>query len=240
MHVIQSFRTHHVPNWITSCVESVTRWARHLGYSYEFADDTLLDRVPDWYREKVRAKTPVVTDLARLLWIQEKLAQGGVDVVAWLDADTFIFAPSDLEIEVLGSCVFGYEYWLQQNKYGKPVVRKNVHNAYCAFRPNCPVLPFLIDSVEKLISKIDPDFIAPQFVGPKLLTSLHNTVGFNVDPRFGAVSPGLSECVLSGSDGSVLGERAVKMRAANLCLTLSDEIEHELLISNLQRFDGGL
>ena len=238
--MIQSFRTHNVPHWIARCVESVTRWATHLGYRYEFVDDALLDRVPDWYREKVRAKTPLVTDLARLLWIREKLAQGGVDVVAWLDADTLVFAPNDLEIEVVGSCVFGYEYWLQQNRHGKPVVRNNVHNAYCAFRPNCPVLPFLIESIERLVSQIDPDFIAPQFVGPKLLTSLHNTVGFNVDPRFGAVSPDLSERVLGGHDGSILGERVSKMRAANLCLTLSDEIEHELLISNLQRFDSGL
>ena len=239
--VLQSYRDIGVPDWVCQCLDSVESWAAYHDFAYKFAGDELLDRAPDWYRTKVGEKIPVVTDLARLLWIHEELASGTCDIALWLDADTLVFAPETLVPEVPGTCSFGREYWLQERTRGKHRIYRNVHNAYCAFRYGCPTLPFLIDTVEKLISKVDPDFVAPQFVGPKLLTSLHNTVGFDIDERFGAISPALSRLLVDDGDvAAVLGERDRLIQAANLSNSLRDEIEHERLVRSLSAYRQGL
>lgn len=232
--IIQSFREHDVPSWIQTCLASVRDWADYHDYGYEFVGDALLDRVPVWYREKAGDKIPVVTDLARLLWAQSCLDRDEADILVWLDADTYILAPEELTVDMCGdNCVLGREYWLQRDKKGKPRLYNNVHNAYCAFKKGSPVLPFLIYTVERLMTKVDGNFIAPQFVGPKLLTSLHNTVGFSIDPRFGAISPMLAKALVESDQSllSALGERDVPMLAANLSHSLSDEIHHEDLMA---------
>ena len=245
--IIQSFREHNVPSWIETCLASVRDWADYHDFRYEFVGDELLDRVPEWYREKAGPKIPVVTDLGRLLWTQSCLNDDEADdeasIVVWLDADTYILAPKKLSIDMQGdSCVLGREYWLQRDKKGKPRLYNNVHNAFCAFQKGSPVLPFLIYTVERLMAKVDGDFIAPQFVGPKLLTSLHNTIGFSVDPRFGAISPMLAEALVRSDQATLgaLGDRSVPMLAANLSHSLSDEIQHEDLLSVFKNSPNGI
>ena len=58
-----------------------------------------LRNFPMYYRRKVADKKPVAADLARLLWIAQCLQEDRADVVAWLDADFFIFAPANLQGE---------------------------------------------------------------------------------------------------------------------------------------------
>lgn len=241
--IIQSFREHDVPAWVEACLTSVRDWAAYHEFGYEFIGDELLAKAPTWYRKKAGDKIPVVTDLARLLWAQSCLANEAVDTVVWLDADTYILAPENLSIQMFNdSCVFGREYWLQQDKQGKPRLYNNVHNAYCAFSADSPVLPFLIYTVERLMARVDGDFLAPQFVGPKLLTSLHNTVGFSVDPRFGAISPMLADALVRGKEGSVnlLGERDLPIMAANLSHSLGDEMQHDALLQVFKNYSEGI
>ena len=222
--ILQSFRCSEVPGWIDVCRVSVRAWAELQGYEYEFCGDELFERLPEWYALKVAQRKPIAADLARLLWIYEKLQTRAYDVVGWLDADVYVFAAELLTVSPRSSCVFGYEYWLGK-KHGKRGyrVRKNVHNAYCAFRRDCPVLPFLIEATQRMVRKVDPAFIAPQFVGPKLLTSLHNIVGFELEPSVGAISPLLAQALLD-DDGAVLNHLSrvlpQPMLAANLCLSL--------------------
>lgn len=215
---------------------SVQRWASTQGYEYRFIGDALLEMVPDWYRTKVAHRGPIVTDLARLLWIREILAAEDVDQVIWLDADTVVFFPAELEVQIDRTCVFGREYWLQLNRKGKQQTYKNVHNAYCAFRKDCPVLAFLIFSIERMVAQVDAEAIAPQFVGPKLLSSLHNIVGFQADDRFGAISPLLAQTLLAADaqpEAILKNHTPNGMYAANVCLSLADEIPHEHLVELL-------
>ncbi|MCZ6710486.1 MAG: hypothetical protein O7B25_08995, partial [Gammaproteobacteria bacterium] len=53
----------------------------------------------------------------------------------------------------------------------------------------CVVLPFLIHATLRIIHQVDPAHLAPQLVGPKLLSALHNIVGFDLIDRVGAFSP---------------------------------------------------
>jgi hypothetical protein len=214
----------------------VRAWCATQGYAYAFAGDDLFARLPDWYAEKVGERKPIAADLARLLWIEEQLRQERARTVVWLDADVLVMAPHQLEVDLSTSCAFGYEYWLQPNA-AKPGYRvhKNVHNAYCAFRQNCPILPFLIEAVQRMVRRVDRHAMAPQFVGPKLLTHLHNTVGFEIDARFGSISPALADALLADDKPTldlVLQAQPQPMLAANLCASLHDEGDkrmHDLL-----------
>ncbi len=227
--VLQSFHESAVTGWIGECVDSVRQWCEAQGYAYKFQGDTLFDLLPPWYRDKVGARTPIAADLARLMWIRDELAQAQHELVAWLDADMLVLQPAQLQLTAATSCVFGQEFWVQQKgvqqKGARYYVRKNVHNAYCAFRPHCPVLPFLIEAVQRMVRRVDAAHMAPQFVGPKLLTHLHNTVGFELDARFGALSPELISALLQGDTApyeQMLAQMPSPLMAANLCASLQD------------------
>ena len=225
--VLQSFRQDDVPAWIVDCLRSVRTWAEYHDLDYRFAGDELFDRVPDWYLSKVGNKLPVASDLARLEWMRAELSIGACDIAVWLDADTYVFRPEKLSLTVTGDCSFGREYWVQHDKRGRLKTYRNVHNAYCAFRKGSTTLPFLIDTILRLVRRVDPRHISPQFVGPKLLTSLHNTVGFEIDERFGAISPLLAAQIISGDEPHEI------LCAANLSYSLEQELDHAALIKRL-------
>ncbi|MBT7333697.1 MAG: hypothetical protein HN856_04905 [Gammaproteobacteria bacterium] len=243
--ILQSFPDLGVPCWVERCRASVRSWAQQQNYAYEFMGDELFAKLPDDYRRKVADKKPVAADLARLLWIAQCLQEDRADVVAWLDADIFIFAPANLQVNVPQSCVFGREYWLQARPQGGGFqVRKNVHNAYCAFRQGCPILPFLIHVTQQLVRRVDPEFLAPQFVGPKLLSSLHNIVGFELDDHFGAISPVMAGALVDQNQrllSQVRGALSAPICAANLCHSLHQQQGPlmETLMDELTGFEKG-
>ena len=215
------------PRWMERCLSSVQKWAVQAQYDYRFLGDELFEFVPDWYLAKCGDKRPVATDLARLVWMQRLLRDDVADCVIWLDADVLVFAPQ-LRITPRTTCLFGYEYWVQQ-KRGKSgfEVRGNVHNAVAAFRQGCPILPFLIEVIQRLMRRADPEYIAPQMMGPKLLSHLHNLVDFELNRAVGAVSPELlTELADRPGDAMKLWSMRVRepMLAANLAASTANEI----------------
>jgi len=230
------------PEWIERCLGSVSDWARMSGYGYQFINDELFEFVPDWYLSKIGARTAIAADLARLTWAESLLHAEQAEVVVWMDADVLLFASEAFAVEISGGPVFGYEYWLQADG-NKFKVRKNVHNAYCAFRHGCATLPFLIEATKRIIKNVDANFMAPQIVGPKLLTSLNNIVGFELEPRVGAVSPELHRAIAgedSGELAKLMGALPTPMLGANLCSTLSEGRDMDELIDLLAAFKDGL
>jgi len=208
--------------WVGRCLGSVERWAESRGFDYRFFGDEALGRTPDWYREKLGTRTPIVADLARLLLIQEALA-GDYERACWLDADVLLFAPDRLALSFDQSCAFGREYWMEADGRGQIKVRRNVHNAICAFKAGCPVLPFLIHATQRIIRRADPERIAPQMVGPKLIGALHNIVGFDLIEGVGAFSPAVIdelEQVPGEAVAALLRETPVPLAGANLCASL--------------------
>ena len=226
--IVQSFCEFEEDHWIAPCLRSVQQWAHHCGYDYRFIGDTLFDLVPQWYRDKVGDKLAVATDFARLQWMLNLLQDNVADFVVWVDADVLIFAPELLRVPTDAKCVFGQEFWLQQKqlpgRQGAWQVRQNLHNAYCGFRRNSAVLPFLLETVESLVRRVDARYIAPQFVGPKLLTSLHSLAHFHLEPRVGACSPVMRQALLEGNEKLLQRVRQklpAPMAAANLCYSLT-------------------
>ncbi len=219
--VLQSCSPAQRHSWMGECLASVERWSAANGYQYRFVGDEIFDLVPDWYRAKVTAKLPVATDYGRLVLMRDALAAGFREVI-WFDADLVIFDPS-LSLDFEGTCAFGQEVWVQ--KPGMRLeTRRNVHNAVCVFRQGCPVLPFLLHTVESLIRRVDPDRIAPQIVGPRLLNALHPLADFALLPQIGALSPEVISDVIAGQGPALellRRESRVPMQAANLSASVN-------------------
>lgn len=169
-------------------------------------------------------------DLVRLLLLRDAVTEGGYDRAVWFDADTLIFAPDRLTLPD-ASHAFGQEVWID-DATGKLRARRNVHNAALMTTPGDSAIPFLIDTVQSVIRRADPAHIAPQMVGPKLLSALHSISGFTLWPDCGAFSPPVIRDIATGG-----GPALDKLRhesdplpaAANLCQSISDEVGETVL-----------
>ncbi|MHC5063671.1 MAG: hypothetical protein ACYTG5_06830 [Planctomycetota bacterium] len=223
-------------DWIGVCLGSVREWAKRRGYSYRFMGDEVFDAVPDWYLEKVGDRKQIASDLARLVFLQKALDEEGFEQAIWCDADLLVLDP-EMELAFEGSCAFGQEVWMQMHGKGKLRAKRNVHNALCVFRRGCSVLPFLIRCTLSLMERVDPDFLVPQFVGPKLLNALHPFADFSLLPQVGALSPAVvSNLLAEGGEALALMKResTVPLQAVNLCASLLDESDASRLVMVLE------
>ena len=155
------------PEWIRLCTASVAHWAKLRGFDYQLVGDELFDQLPSEYAAKVAGRTPILADLARLQWAERAL-RNGYQQFLWFDAD-FLLWNECFELPVIEDALFGRECWLQE-RAGRVRVYRNVHNAVCGFVEGGVVLPFLRRAVERVIARVEPESIAPQMVGPKLLS----------------------------------------------------------------------
>jgi hypothetical protein len=219
--VIQSCSEAQRVSWMAPCLASVEQWTQDHGYEYLFIGDEIFETVPAWYLAKIGNKLPVATDYGRLILMRDAL-QAGYDEVIWFDADLVIFDQS-LTLAFEGTCAFGQEVWVQQPGM-RLEARRNVHNAVCVFRPGCPILPFLIHTVESLIRRVDADRISPQMVGPRLLNALHPLADFPLLPQVGALSPEVLADLIAGQ-GPALDllrkESRVPLQAANVSASVN-------------------
>lgn len=244
--VIQSCSERQRQSWMRACLDSVERWSEGQGYDYRFVGDEIFEKVPPWYRAKVGSKLPVATDYGRLVLMREAL-DAGYEEVIWFDADLLIFDRA-LSLAFDGSCAFGQEVWIQRRE-GRPEARqagqearlearRNVHNAVCVFRKGCPVLPFLLHTIESLVRRVDPAHIAPQFAGPRLLNALHPLADFALLPQVGALSPDVVADLVAGG-GLALDllrkETRVPLQATNICASVNGGGTAEQVVTVLLR-----
>ncbi|MBL6946795.1 MAG: hypothetical protein ISR47_09155 [Rhodospirillales bacterium] len=220
--VYQSFRTTGVPAWMNTCMASVKEWAVGEGFDYRFLGDEIFDSVPGWYRDKAGGKIPIVTDLARLR-LARVFIEEGYDRTIWLDADVLVFDPGNFTISVVEEFAFGEEVWVQPSKSGGLQAYRHVHNAICVFVSGNSMLDFYIHACESILGRVEGG-VPSQLVGPKLLTALHNMIGFALIPEVGMLSPLTLRDVASGGGPALdlLRERqSAPLRAANLCSSLA-------------------
>jgi len=221
---------------------SVQNWAKQQNYDYQFIGDALFDTLPQWVLEKTSAQKVIATDLARLKCLQQFLAAGYQRVV-WLDADFLIFAPDNFQLPEPGQLAekyaLGREVWVQpkpaEQKAGQEPVRnkatkfkayKKVHNAFLLFDAQFDqrnsFLDFYTAHAERLLEKVSGP-MPPQFIGPKLLTALHNVVQCPVQENAGMLSPWVIADILAGGGPALTLFREKSPRAlagANLCGSL--------------------
>ena len=127
--------------------------------------------------KKLSGRGPILADLARLLHIRAAL-EAGADRVIWCDADTLIIDGS-WQPSTTTHSRFGEEHWLQRDKLGRLEIRRQPHSQFHDFFAGIASTQLLIHTIESMIARVDPDHIAPQMVGPKLLKALHNLAHFD-------------------------------------------------------------
>lgn len=238
--IIQSHNFQVLRGWIGRCVDSVREWSESRGYEYRFLGDEIFDLLPGWYRDKVAGRMPIQADLARLILIRDAL-ESGFDRAVWFDADLLVYAPDRLNLDsITESCAFGRELWVGTDPAGRLKTWRSIHNAVCLFQAGSPVLPFLIHTVERIIARAEADRIAPQMVGPKLLTALDNIAGFGRIETVAAFSPLVLRDIDSGGGDalaslkSAIGrEKMPPPAAANLCASLCDDPNSDELLERV-------
>ncbi|CCQ74911.1 hypothetical protein [Magnetospira sp. QH-2] len=220
--VVQSFRRTTVPGWIEACLGSVRTWAKAEGHQYRFVGDEIFDLLPQDYRAKTINRPQVGTDLGRLLLARQGLADGA-EAVLWLDADILITEGPGFDPWLDDLYGFGAELWVQPDKQGRPVARRNVHNAVCLFRPDNPFLDFYIHACQRLVGRHKGDMV-PQFVGPKFLTGLDHMLGFPLIHDVAMASPMVLRDLADGEGPALdllIAGQEKPAAAVNLCASLA-------------------
>ncbi len=220
--VIQSHRVPLPYAWLQPCLDSVANWARVRGYDYRFVDDQIFDLIEHGLLEKTGTQRVIASDLARLKSLQQGLVEGYACVV-WCDADFLIFK-TDGFILPETDFALGREVWVQQGEQGRLRPYVKVHNAFLMFRQGNHFLDFYADTAERLL-RLNQGRISPQFIGPKLLTALHNIVSCPVMETAGMLSPAVMRDLLAG-EGEALDlfhrKSPVALAGANLSSSLTE------------------
>lgn len=217
--VVQSHTSPLPAPWYQRCVDSVRRWADARGFEYRWLGDELLAAVPRQILLKTEDRRVVATDLARLIVLQDALIEG-FDRVIWMDADVLVLNVRQLELPD-SAALFGREMWIQRGERGTLRVHRKIHNAFMAFRAGESVLPFYRYSAERILARYDSESgpMVAQLVGPKLLTLLHNAIGFDVLESAAVLCPLVARDLLNDG-GPALKKFAAASNAAPLALNL--------------------
>jgi hypothetical protein len=217
--VIQSHRAPLPYAWVGRCLDSVQDWCARNRYDNRFLGDELFSYVPAALLRKTRAQPVIATDLARLRVLQAALDEG-YRAVVWLDADVLVFDTGAFVLPDAGYAV-GRETWVQPDGQGRLRVYRKVHNAFLLCRRGNPFLAFYADTAERLLA-LNEGTMPPQYLGPKLLTALHNIARLPVLESAGMLSPALCRDLLLGAGPALdlFRRHAVRpLAAANLCIS---------------------
>ena len=231
--VIQSHRSPLPYSWIERCLESVRHWCTLNRYEYQFLNDELFEGVPDELLDRAGGQIVVAADLARLIVLQGAL-NNGYETVCWLDADFLIFDPDNFVLPDDPYAV-GREVWVQQDAHGKLKVYKKVHNAFLMFRQGNSFLQFYRETAERLLRQ-NRGSMPPQFIGPKLLTALHNVSQLPVMESAGMLSPSVAKDVISGAGDALelfIRHSRDPVAGANLCI--SSRNREELVCAEMEK-----
>lgn len=193
--VIQSHRLPLPHSWLKPCLDSVNSWAQKNNLDYRFLDDELFSVISNKYLDKFDKQKVILTDLARLIWLK-KFLQQGYERVIWCDADFLIFNQDNFVMPDLPYGL-GREVWIQHDKNNRLRAYKKIHNAFMLFSKDNVFLDFYIDTAQRLL-QLNTGTVPPQFIGPKLLTALHNIARLPVIETAGMLSPLVIKDLLDG------------------------------------------
>lgn len=218
--VIQSHTAPLPAAWLADCTASVRAFARACGFEYRWLGDEILDTLPAQLLEKTCNQRVVAVDLARLVVLESALDEG-FDPVVWIDADVLILDPERFRLTD-APAQFGREVWVQREARGALRVYRRIHNAVMAFRRAEPILPFYRFAATRILERYDRagGAMVPQLIGPKLLTLLHNAIGFDVLETAGVLSPPVITDLLAGGGRALeryLGACSDRVLAVNVC-----------------------
>lgn len=174
--VAQSYRTHDVPAWIATCLDSVRAWARQQHYSYHFVGDKFFSYAPDWVITRCASQIFPVTDITRLYLLKEMRA-AGADRVIWADADVLVFDPANFLVETRSGYAFSHEVMIvvlpdQRIHVSKP----SINNSVMVFERETPMLDFYLLASEEILRHLPAGEVPRTIIGPAFLMNLANAM----------------------------------------------------------------
>jgi len=216
--VHQSYRTANVPEALGRCLASVRSWAAAKGFDYRFMDDAFFGVLPDGFREKVSGRVLPMSDLARLIWARDLLAEG-YDRVIWLDADVLVFDPTEFDVPTTDQYGVGRELWVRRGGRDKLLFSESLHNAVLVFCRGNDFLDFYIHAC-RAIAETAAAPIVDHALGPDFLVRLRDVIGRRVLSGVGMFSPILTADIARGGGRvtrAFVAEHRAPIQAANLC-----------------------
>lgn len=164
--VIQSYRTVDVPNWVITCQDQVKGLARQNSWDYAFRDDSLFDIAPTTLKTLCGDNLFALTDICRLLWIQEELKV--YEQVIWFDIDVLVFKPEKFKLTDVKGYGFAHELLILPKQADGYTVYESVNNSVMSFRRGSSALELYLQSTERVLldSNGQPSRCA---LGPELL-----------------------------------------------------------------------
>lgn len=220
--VIQSHRSPLPFNWLQDCIDSVKAWATLNDIDYQWLGDEIFTSLDSELIEKTASQKVIASDLARLKAIQQALAKGYQRVI-WCDADFLIFNAQQFILPE-SSFALGREVWVQEDNNSQLRAYTKVHNAFLMFCQGNHFLDYYSASAEQLL-RANQGRMPPQFIGPKLLTALHNMVTCPVMETAGMLSPLVIRDILKGNGKALqlFKQKSSYFPAgANLCSSMTD------------------
>jgi len=215
--VIQSYRSHDVPEWIARCLKSVRAWADANSYDYRLSGDESFSLCGADYLAAAGQNVRSITNLLRLLLVRQA-HESGYDRAIWIDADILVFAPDALKIDLTERYAFAREAWINPLGGQAWKAQAGVNNSVFACMSGEPDLDWFILTLRHIAAhrKIKTNYQ----LGGDLIKGLRSSLGFESLEGFGMFSPAVVDA-LSRKRDPVLRAQArfhgAPVYAANLC-----------------------
>lgn len=225
--ILQVYESTDLPIWIERCIGTVKQWSEAKGFAYKFLREGFFSRSPDWFRERCGAQTGPVTDLSRVLLMQD-LFDEGYETVIWIDADVLIFDAPTFKIEITKGFLAIYEVTLHVRTNGEVnVTGPTVNGAVLGAVRDHPVLNFYRHAIEETVRNFPHHEIPRTVAGPTLLTRIAQIVPLECITTVGLFTPAMLQEIAQGGDRlcRIFSERfGYAVAAANLCHFFRGEI----------------
>ena len=222
--VLQSYRTIDVPAWISTCMGTVRSWTQDQGWHYACMGDEFLSMAPPWARQQCGHNLYAITDLSRLLWIQQVLSDPKAPYrrAIWVDADVLVMNPQALG-KAVSACedhALARELFMKTPPNRGISFRHGVNNAFMVFDRGSPMPERYMDACWRQLRATPSGEVERTALGPAILQSLHRQSPIRLIDGIGLYTPGMMHELAQG-EGTLyqryLCEWGRAPLAANLC-----------------------
>lgn len=219
--VLQSYRTVDVPDWIRMCMSSVHQWTQAQGWDHIVMGDEFLQLPPAWARALCGSNLYAITDLARLIWMQEVLNTKSHRVI-WADADVLIMKPEGLS-SAISPCrghAFARELFLKAGTADDISWQCGVNNAFMLFDRGNAMLDHYLNACLETLRECQPGRIPRTALGPGALQALGLRHSLRLVEGIGLYTPAMLRELACGQRTLVdryQAECDAPVVAANLC-----------------------
>ena len=210
------------PPFVERCLASTAAWARAQGHDYRRLGEAFLDVLPAWYREALGSHIVQLTNLARLRYARQVIAEGA-DRAVWVDADVLVYDPSGFALDAPDGFALCREAWIHATGDGIDCIYGVNQAVVVADRGNA-LLDYLVWAHETLV-RDRPGNVRQFGTASALLAAIHAATPLPLITNIAMLNPTLVREIAAGDAGPATREyvrrHGYPMQAANLTLSMA-------------------